>query len=162
MSAPVVPADPPVAVLPRDGANPWSEVASPRTLELLDEEVRRTVDLAYEEVLALLTAERSRSLAAEVESVAAGDDPLAALEADLATLEADMVAADGEASRLAAALEGLRDRFAGGRPLLADFRSRSPFVSERDGYVLYKHPPLYSIRDLAFWFLRRGVRVTGP
>ena len=33
-----------VAVLPRDGANPWGELASPRTLELLDEEVRRTVE----------------------------------------------------------------------------------------------------------------------
>jgi cell division protease FtsH len=49
-----------VAVLPRDGANPWGDMTSPRTLELLDEEVRRTVDVAYEEVVALLTAERSR------------------------------------------------------------------------------------------------------
>ena len=29
-----------VAVLPRDGANPWGELASPHTLELVDEEVR--------------------------------------------------------------------------------------------------------------------------
>jgi cell division protease FtsH len=49
-----------VAVLPSDGANPWGELASPRTLELLDEEVRRTVETAYDEVVALLNAERSR------------------------------------------------------------------------------------------------------
>jgi cell division protease FtsH len=49
-----------VAVLPSDGANPWSELASPRTLELLDEEVRRTVEASYDEVTALLAAERSR------------------------------------------------------------------------------------------------------
>src|SRR5215470_10566025 len=49
-----------VAVLPRDGANPWGELASPRTLELVDEEVRRTVEAAYRDVLGLLTAERSR------------------------------------------------------------------------------------------------------
>jgi cell division protease FtsH len=49
-----------VAVLPSDGANPWGELASPRTLELVDEEVRRTVEGAYEEVTALLAAERSR------------------------------------------------------------------------------------------------------
>jgi cell division protease FtsH len=49
-----------VAVLPRDGANPWGDLASPRTLELLDEEVRRTVEAANDEVVALLAAERSR------------------------------------------------------------------------------------------------------
>jgi cell division protease FtsH len=49
-----------VAVLPREGANPWGDVTSPRTLELLDDEVRRTVETAYEEVLGLLTAERPR------------------------------------------------------------------------------------------------------
>jgi cell division protease FtsH len=49
-----------VAVLPSDGANPWSELASPQTLELVDTEVRRTVEAAYDEVLALLAAERSR------------------------------------------------------------------------------------------------------
>jgi cell division protease FtsH len=49
-----------VAVLPRDGANPWGELASPRTLELVDEEVRRTVEIAYEDVVGLLTAERAR------------------------------------------------------------------------------------------------------
>jgi cell division protease FtsH len=49
-----------VAVLPSDGANPWSELASPHTLELVDAEVRRTVEAAYDEVLALLAAERSR------------------------------------------------------------------------------------------------------
>ena len=49
-----------VAVLPRDAANPWGEMASPRTLELVDEEVRRTVEAAYNDVVALLTAERPR------------------------------------------------------------------------------------------------------
>jgi cell division protease FtsH len=49
-----------VAVLPRDGANPWGDLTSPRTLELLDEEVRRTVEASYEDVVGLLTAERSR------------------------------------------------------------------------------------------------------
>jgi cell division protease FtsH len=49
-----------VAILPRDGANPWGEMTSPRTLELLDEEVRRTVEASYEDVVGLLTAERSR------------------------------------------------------------------------------------------------------
>ncbi len=49
-----------VAVLPRDGANPLADMSSPRTLELLDEEVRRTVEASYEDVVGLLTAERSR------------------------------------------------------------------------------------------------------
>jgi cell division protease FtsH len=49
-----------VAVLPRDGAGPWGEVTSPRTLELVDEEVRRSVESAYAEVMALLVTERSR------------------------------------------------------------------------------------------------------
>jgi cell division protease FtsH len=49
-----------VAVLPGDGADPWGQLASPRTLELLDEEVRRTVEAAYDDVTALLAAERSR------------------------------------------------------------------------------------------------------
>ena len=49
-----------VAVLPRDGANPWGELASPQTLEVVDDEVRRTVDAAYDEVMGLLAAERSR------------------------------------------------------------------------------------------------------
>jgi cell division protease FtsH len=49
-----------VAVLPSDGGNPWGELASPRTLELLDEEVRRAVEAAYDEVLRLLVAERPR------------------------------------------------------------------------------------------------------
>jgi cell division protease FtsH len=49
-----------VAVLPRDGSNPLAESTSPRTLELVDEEVRRTIEAAYEEVVALLSAERSR------------------------------------------------------------------------------------------------------
>jgi cell division protease FtsH len=49
-----------VAVLPREGSNPWAEPTSPRTLELVDEEVRRTVETAYADVVALLTAERAR------------------------------------------------------------------------------------------------------
>ncbi len=49
-----------VAVLPRDGGSLWAEPTSPRTLEILDEEVRRTIDVAYDEVLALLATERSR------------------------------------------------------------------------------------------------------
>ena len=49
-----------VAVLPSDGANPWGELASPRTLELVDEEVRRMVEASYDEVMALLAAERPR------------------------------------------------------------------------------------------------------
>jgi cell division protease FtsH len=49
-----------VAVLQSDGVSPWSDLASPRTLELVDEEVRRTVDAAYDDVVALLVAERSR------------------------------------------------------------------------------------------------------
>ena len=49
-----------VAVLPSDGANPWSDLTSPRTLELVDEEVRRRVEVAYEDIVALLAAERSR------------------------------------------------------------------------------------------------------
>ncbi len=49
-----------VAVLPADGGGSWGELASPRTLELLDEEVRRTIDAAYGEVVALLAAERPR------------------------------------------------------------------------------------------------------
>jgi cell division protease FtsH len=49
-----------VAVLPSDSGNPWGEIASPRTLELVDEEVRRAVEAAYDEVLALLAAERPR------------------------------------------------------------------------------------------------------
>jgi cell division protease FtsH len=49
-----------VAVLPADGAASWGELVSPRTLELVDEEVRRTIETAYDEVVALLAAERPR------------------------------------------------------------------------------------------------------
>jgi cell division protease FtsH len=49
-----------VAVLPREGANPWGDLTSPRTLELVDEEVRRTVDTAYEDVVGMLAAERAK------------------------------------------------------------------------------------------------------
>jgi cell division protease FtsH len=49
-----------VAVLPTGGGNPWPEAVSSRTLELLDEEVRRTVEMAHDEVVGLLAAERQR------------------------------------------------------------------------------------------------------
>ena len=49
-----------VAVLPREGSNPFEEPTSPRTLELVDQEVRQTIEAAYDEVLALLAAERPR------------------------------------------------------------------------------------------------------
>ena len=49
-----------VAILPRDGASPFGEALAPRTLELLDEEVHRTVDAFYAEVVALLREERAR------------------------------------------------------------------------------------------------------
>jgi cell division protease FtsH len=48
-----------VAILPGDGASP-SQWVSPQTLELLDEEVRHTVDAAWAEVVALLQEERRR------------------------------------------------------------------------------------------------------
>jgi cell division protease FtsH len=48
-----------VAILPQDGASP-SQWVSPQTLELLDEEVRRTVEAARSEVIALLQEERRR------------------------------------------------------------------------------------------------------
>ena len=49
-----------VAVLPRDGAAPFTSEVSPHTLELVDEEVRHFVDAAYDEVIALLREERAR------------------------------------------------------------------------------------------------------
>ncbi len=49
-----------VAVLPRDGASSLGDLSSPRTLELLDDEVRRVVDAAYSEVTELLRGERAR------------------------------------------------------------------------------------------------------
>jgi len=49
-----------VAILPRDGVSPFGEALAPRTLELLDEEVRRTVDAFYAEVVELLGEERAR------------------------------------------------------------------------------------------------------
>jgi cell division protease FtsH len=49
-----------VAVLPRDGGSLWAEPTSPRTLEIVDDEVRRMIEVAYDDVLALLAAERSR------------------------------------------------------------------------------------------------------
>jgi cell division protease FtsH len=49
-----------VAVLPREGGNPFGEPTSPRTLELVDQEVRQTIEVAYDEVVALLVAERAR------------------------------------------------------------------------------------------------------
>ena len=49
-----------VAVLPRDDSNPWGDHTSPGTRELLDAEVRNTIDRAYTEVTALLEQERPR------------------------------------------------------------------------------------------------------
>jgi cell division protease FtsH len=53
----------PIAVIPRDGSAPWlpgvAEV-SPETQKLVDAEVRRIVDEAHREVVALLTENRSK------------------------------------------------------------------------------------------------------
>jgi cell division protease FtsH len=51
-----------VAVLPQDGASPFSKADgfSQSTRELMDSEVRRMVDEAHDQVLALLKKERSR------------------------------------------------------------------------------------------------------
>jgi cell division protease FtsH len=50
-----------VAVLPRDGATPWdSDHTGAGTLELIDAEVRKTIDLAYAEVVELIERERPR------------------------------------------------------------------------------------------------------
>ncbi len=49
-----------VAVLPREGFNPWGEPTSPRMLDLVDDEVRGTIETAYESVVGLLKAERTR------------------------------------------------------------------------------------------------------
>ena len=53
----------PIAVLPRDGAGPLlpgAEKVSPRTQQLIDEEVRRVVEEAHKEVIALLKKNRKR------------------------------------------------------------------------------------------------------
>jgi cell division protease FtsH len=52
----------PVALLPRDGSAPFGSVpeVSPETQKLIDEEVRRIVAGAHEEVVALLTENRGR------------------------------------------------------------------------------------------------------
>jgi cell division protease FtsH len=49
-----------VAVLPREGGSLWAEPTSPRTLEIVDDEVRRTIEVAFDDVLTLLAAERPR------------------------------------------------------------------------------------------------------
>jgi cell division protease FtsH len=51
-----------IAVLPQDGASPFSmaDGFSQSTRELMDAEVRRMVDEAHSEVLALLHEERAR------------------------------------------------------------------------------------------------------
>jgi cell division protease FtsH len=57
------PAIGPVAVLPRDGAGPFlpgAAEASPRTQQLVDEEVRRVVEEAHKEVVALLKRNRKK------------------------------------------------------------------------------------------------------
>jgi cell division protease FtsH len=53
----------PIAVLPRDGQGPLlpgADGASPETLKLVDEEVRRIVDESHKEVVKLLTDNRAR------------------------------------------------------------------------------------------------------
>jgi cell division protease FtsH len=52
----------PVALLPRDGSAPFGSVpeVSPETQKLIDEEVRRIVAGAHEEVMALITENRGR------------------------------------------------------------------------------------------------------
>jgi cell division protease FtsH len=57
------PAVGPIAVLPRDGQGPLlpgAAEASPETLKLVDEEVRRIVDESHKEVVKLLTDNRTR------------------------------------------------------------------------------------------------------
>jgi cell division protease FtsH len=57
------PAIGPIAVLPRDGAGPLLPGAaevSPETQRLVDEEVRRIVDQAHKEVVALLKKNRGK------------------------------------------------------------------------------------------------------
>jgi cell division protease FtsH len=89
------PAIGPVAVLPRDGAGPLLPGAaevSPRTQELVDEEVRRVVEEAHKDVVAILKKNRKRldSLASallehetldEEDAYAAADVPRAAASA---------------------------------------------------------------------------------
>ena len=63
------PAIGPVAVIPRDGAGPFLPGAaevSPQTQQLVDEEVRRIVEQAHKQVVALLKKNRGKldSLAA--------------------------------------------------------------------------------------------------
>jgi cell division protease FtsH len=53
----------PVAVIPRDGAGPFlpgAAEASPATQQRVDDEVRRIVDEAHQEVVALLKENRSK------------------------------------------------------------------------------------------------------
>jgi cell division protease FtsH len=53
----------PLAVLPADGAGPLlpgADESSPRTRETIDEEVRRIVEEAHLEVIALLTDKRAQ------------------------------------------------------------------------------------------------------
>jgi cell division protease FtsH len=57
------PAVGPVAVIPRDGTSPLlpgADAPSPRTQELVDEEVRRIIDESYDEVVALLRENRDK------------------------------------------------------------------------------------------------------
>ena len=63
----------PIAVLPADGHGPLlpgaSEVSRATRSELIDEEVRRIVDEAHEEVVALLAREPRRSSTALAEAL---------------------------------------------------------------------------------------------
>src|SRR5207244_10388203 len=95
----------PIAVLPRDGAGPFlpgvSE-ASPHTQQLVDDEVRRIVDEAHRQVLALLRENRDKldSLATallEHETLDADDAYAAAGVTRTATPAADSYSAAARA-----------------------------------------------------------------
>ena len=105
-----------VAILPRDGA--YGEWIAPRTLELLDEEVRRLVDGAYAEVVALLRQERVRldGLAAALLEQETLDHEDAYRAAGLpapdlgASLEPEVIVSEASADEDAAGREPLRAR----------------------------------------------------
>ncbi len=107
-----------VAILPRDGVSPMGEAIAPRTLELVDEEVRRFVDSAYSEVVALLREERARldGLAAALLDQETLDQDDAYRAAGLtppeetAPDEAGALLSDGRADGDAASREPLRAR----------------------------------------------------
>ena len=93
----------PIAVLPRDGQGPFLPGAaevSPHTQQLVDDEVRRLVDEAHKQVLALLEQNRSK-----LDSLANALLEHETLDEDDAYAAADVprVADEGSASYSAAA-----------------------------------------------------------